>query len=231
MKLRDHKCKPFLLFLVVSVLNFSCGARKPDILSYIKENLDFKTFPNNNFELYYFNQAGNDFNSSSEYFYKGIFTKRENNEYELHPTFFNPDSIEVVSHLEKLSLSRDTHIKISTDINLDRVNDYTIHLYCDRNEISFKGLKIDTVLKNRKIDKIAVEIILPDFYANGHPSAIYRKLTTKVIAVNQAQTIDINIPITRDYFYYKNAGVANIKDMGSYFLYQNKKINKMKRIK
>jgi hypothetical protein len=84
-------------------------------------------------------------------------------------------------------------------------------------------------LTNGYLKKFTIGIILPDFYVNGHPSALYKSITTEPINISDGEFLDIKIPINRHYFYYKNIGETRIIDKGRYYLIVNegRKIKKV----
>jgi hypothetical protein len=221
-----------LIFFIFGSL-FSCRTSKIDTFSTDRENVTLKLLNNNRFSYVYYKLAGMNYEDSKKLFCIGTYLKLSKNIYELYPDTFDNKSVEVSVNSVENNYNGNTHIRINTNIYPDRSNEYRIHLISDSLTWFFTGLRIDTVIDGNFLRNFIIEIILPEFYITGHPSAIYKSLVSEPIKITECRIVDVTLPITLDYFYYQNIGVIRLKDMGNYllFLKDGRKIKKAKKIK
>jgi hypothetical protein len=223
----------FLVIIFYFILMVSCRTLKPDILSILQEDVSFNKLKDNHFNYVYYKLNGFEFEDSKMTFCKGTYIQIGKNEYVLNPDTFDAKLVDVNINRDSLLLKTQVRIKVNTDIDKYRAGEYKIILHYDSLSLKFKGINFDTILFSKDITKFTIEIILPDFYISGHPSAIYKSITTRPITINKGDFFNIKVPITRDYFYYQNIGKIRFKEMGRYYLFldNEKKINKSLRIK
>lgn len=213
-----------IIICYVFVLLSSCQNMRPPH-SFLQESEYLRFTDNQYFEYNYYKLNGFELEDSKLFFCKGTYTKTAVNEYLLHPDKFNPDSVNINVQIKKrINISDLTRIILNTSIDNDHSKEYRIILHIGSLSLTFAGLQIDTTLslKSKNDVNVLVEIILPDFYAYGHPAALYKKISTKPFLLNDAQEINITVPITRDYFYYRDIGTLKVKDIGNYYLFEER---------
>ncbi len=212
--------KIYLIIIIVLIINIlnSCRTAKPDIFGSNQENIQLSLFQNNIFKYEYYKLSGMNYEESNKVFCTGTYNKISRNTYELYPDDFDPNSVKVNINFAKSNDMNMVHVQINTNIYPDRTNEYQMIILNDSLKLHFTGITIDTIIASQVIKKFKVMIVLPNFYINGHPPALYDHVITEPINVDANEFIKINIPITLDYFYYKNNGVIKLQDQGKYFL-------------
>ena len=118
------------------------------------------------------------------------------------------------------------HLIFTTEIKDDKKNEYRISVYYNSGKFQVNGPSLDTILSSLIGPKLRIEILLPEFYVKGHPSAIFKKLSTDFINIDDAEMVKIHSPITWDYFYYCDLGNIKIEDKSNYYIINGKKIKK-----
>ncbi len=216
----------YKLFSIILFILFSCHTTKPDIFSLDQENIKLRFFPNNKFEYSYYKMGGMSFENSVRNYCNGEYKEVSKNKYDLFPNKFNPDSIETQIKLSEISNGRPLHLIFTTEIRDDKKNEYKILVYYNSGIFQVNGTSLDTILSNSIGPKIRIEILLPEFYAKGHPSAIFKKLSTDFINIDSAEMVKIHSPITWEYFYYLDPGNIKIEDKSNYYFVNGKKIKK-----
>ena len=216
-----------ILIPIASFLLLAC-THKLDPFSSDQETIRFTQTDSCHFEYTYYSfQLNPSGTESSELVYcKGNYKKISRNVYELYPDNFNPESVGVNIRNAENSSGNQKRIKVKTRLGPDRSDEYQIVLCYNSDSLLFKGTSFDTVI-NDSIHKFTLKVILPAWYVKGNPSSKYSSITTETIEISEGQCLEIDIPISFDYFYYKNIGTALLKDLGrNYILNQSRKIRK-----
>jgi len=213
--------------IMLALLLAACHVRQVDSAGLDQESVTFKVLPGNRFQFIHYRLAGADFEHSEKTYCKGVYKRLPGNQYELTPDNFNPDSIVVLQDWEPRESAKDQlHILISTHVEDQNEKGFKVILHQGDKQWIFSHLRVDTLISFSGTIEGRVTVVLPAFYINAHPPAIYTRLTTVPFALQSGGQLTLELDISKKEFYYKNTGIFRLTDGGNYVILDGKRIKK-----